>query len=247
MNFLKGDCLEVMKTLPSKSISCFVVDLPYGCLSNDRKGKRVGELKDPCVWDVPIDLKKFWEEVKRLAKDDHTPVLMFCTTKFGNELINSNPDWFRYDLVWSKSNAVGFLTANKMPMRSHEMIYVFAKKGANYKRVDIKGDFPKGGGGDRRNANFIKADCEKHITEEGRRCVKSVVEIPNKKGQGNHPTQKPTELYRWLLERYCPKDGTVLDPTAGSFTSCFVAKELGLKSIGIEKDLNYFWKAVARI
>jgi len=84
-------------------------------------------------------------------------------------------------------------------------------------------------------------------TKEGVRCVKSVVEVANKKGKNNHPTQKPEELYKWLLERYCPKEGTVLDPTAGSFTSCFTAKKLGLKSIGIEKDTNYFWKAVSKI
>lgn len=67
-------------------------------------------------------------------------------------------------------------------------------------------------------------------------------EIANKKGKNKHPTQKPAELYEWLLKRYCP-EGTVLDPTAGSFTSCFVAQKLGLKSIGIEKDGKFFWKA----
>jgi DNA modification methylase len=275
MNFLKGDCLEVMKSLSAKSIDCFVCDLPYGCLTGGggqekrrrkfENGKDTGrEIKQTqgviagCSWDVKIDLKQFWEQVKRLAKDDHTPVLMFCTTKFGVELINSNPDWFRYDLVWSKSNGVGFLSANKMPLRSHEMIYVFSKKGANYKRIDIKGDFPgtSGGtgkvGGDVYNLpkNYNGVYGEKtvtHHTREGIRCVKSVVEIANKKGRGNHPTQKPDELYRWLLERYCPKGGTILDPTAGSFTSCFVAKELGLRAIGIEKDGNYFWKAVNNI
>lgn len=262
MNFLKGDCLEVMKSLPDKSIDCFICDLPYGCLSNDRKGKRVGQLKDknnpnsniiivnkPCSWDIKIDLKQFWEQVKRLAKDDHTPVLMFCTTKFGTELINSNPDWFRYDLVWSKSNAVGFLSANKMPMRSHEMIYVFAKKGAYYKRVDIEGDFPKGGGGRGKSSVYPSLNGIPNLqtTKEGIRCVMSVIQIANKKGRGNHPTQKPAELYKWLLERYCPAGGTILDPTAGSFTSCIVAKELGLRATGIEKDSNYFWKAVGLI
>jgi DNA modification methylase len=64
--------------------------------------------------------------------------------------------------------------------------------------------------------------------------------------KGQHPTAKPAELYKWLLERYCPEGGTMLDPTAGSFNSCFVAKELGLKSIGIEKDAGFFWKAVSR-
>jgi len=190
MNFLKGDCLDIMKTLPDKSVDCFICDLPYGCLTGGggkekakRKEAGSGDHIAGCSWDIKIDLKQFWEQVKRLAKDDHTPVLMFCTTKFGAELIASNPDWFRYDLVWSKSNAVGFLSANKMPMRSHEMIYVFSKKGAYYKRVDIEGDFPKGGGGDRRNAKFIQANCEKHITEARRSFVKAIGEDASRKGR----------------------------------------------------------------
>ena len=229
LSLLKGDCLEVMKTLPDKSIDCFVCDLPYGCLSpsknTERKrfidGKDTGTILNTklsgCAWDIKIDLEKFWFEVKRLAKNDHTPVLMFCNTSFGSELINSNPKWFRYDLVWNKTFGVGFLSANKMPLRSHEMIYVFSKKGAYYKRID----------------------------DEGKRCVKSVIEIGNKKAKGNHPTQKPTELYEWLLKRYCPENGTMLDPTAGSFNSCFTAKAMNLKAIGIEKDQTFFWKAVS--
>ena len=258
MEFLKGDCLEVMKTLPEKSIDCFVCDLPYGCLTGGG-GKEKAKRKEAgnggvfgCDWDIKIDLKKFWEQVKRLAKDDHTPILMFCTTKFGAELINSNPDWFRYDLVWSKSRAVGFLQANKMPMRSHELIYVFSKKGAYYKRVDIEGDF-KGTSGGTGNVGGSVYDCsnggrkqpiKREGTREGIRCVKSVVEIANKKGKGNHPTQKPAELYEWLLKRYCPPEGTMLDPTAGSFTSCFTAHKLNLKSIGIEMNDEFYEKAM---
>jgi hypothetical protein len=50
------------------------------------------------------------------------------TTRFGVELINSNPKNFRYDLVWVKTTNCGFLNAKKMPMRKHEMIYVFYRK-----------------------------------------------------------------------------------------------------------------------
>jgi len=262
MNFLKGDCLEVMKTLPDKSIDCFVCDLPYGCLAQAKGATPFGRnTKGPansgCPWDIKINLDLFWTEVKRLAKNDHTPVLMFCTTKFGNELINSNPDWFRYDLVWSKPSGTGFLLANKQPMRSHEMIYVFAKKGANYKRIDIEGEFPKWQVGKNgvRSGNHADSGLPKaNITGgEGKRCVLSVIECKgprsNQKGErkeNKHPTQKPVELYEWLLKRYCPS-GTVLDPTAGSFSCCMTANKLGLKSIGIEKDAKFFWKAVSLI
>lgn len=225
MELLHGDCLEVMKTLPDKSVDLFVCDLPYGCLS----GRAIGETAEKkkvfsgaamgCAWDVPIDLAQFWVQVKRLAKDDHTPVLMFCSTKFGAELIHSNPDWFRYDLVWNKSRGVGFLQANKMPIRCHEMIYVFSKKGANYFRKDV----------------------------DDNRCVKSVVEIANTKARDGHPTQKPDDLYEWLIERYSKEGDTVLDPTAGSFASVFTAHRLGRRAIGIEKDENFYRKAMLKV
>jgi site-specific DNA-methyltransferase (adenine-specific) len=253
VSYLKGDCLEVMKGLPNKSVDCFICDLPYGCLAvgggkqdpnvAPSAGRKIVSM--PCTWDVKIDLDEFWREVKRLRRNDAVPALMFCSTSFGVELINSNPKEFRYDLVWSKSNGVGFLSANKKPMSSHEMIYVFSKKGASYKRIDMEGDFPKGGGG-RSTANFlpIAGMPNTGTTKEGVRCVKSVINIANKKTKGGHPTQKPYELYEWLLKRYCVNGGVVLDPTAGSFTSCIVAKDLGCKAIGIEKDLSFFYKAV---
>jgi len=251
ISFLKGDCLDVMKGLPDKSVDCFICDLPYGCLSGRAIGKTAEDKKcwsgntNGCTWDIKINLELFWKEIKRLRRNDAVPAIMFCNTLFGYDLIKSNQKEFRYDLVWSKSNAVGFLCANKMPMRSHEMIYIFSKKGAYYERIDIEGDFPAGGGG-RSTVNFlpIAGMPNTGTTVAGKRCIKSVVEVANKKTKGGHPTQKPYNLYEFLLKRYCPDKGTVLDPTAGSFTSCIVAKDLGYKAIGIEKDSKFFYKAI---
>jgi site-specific DNA-methyltransferase (adenine-specific) len=210
-----------MKTLSDKSVDCFICDLPYGQLTGgggkekaSRKEKGNEGVIAGCTWDVKIDLDQFWKEVERLSKDAHTPIIMFCNTKFGYELIKSKESWFRYDLVWNKERGVSFLLANKMPMKSHEMIYIFSKKGAYYNRIDDP------------------------------QCVKSIITIrkPNTMG---HPTEKPLELYEWLLSRYCPKDGTILDPTAGSFNAIHVAKKLGLHGIGIEKDNTFFDRAMA--
>lgn len=252
---IHGDCLQVMKDLSANSIDLFLCDLPYGCLSNGNpkrkrfiNGKDTGTILEGqtiggCSWDIPIDLEKFWIQVKRLARNDHTPVIHFCNTRFGHELITSNPKWFRYDLVWQKTNAVGFLSANNMPLRGHENIYVFSKAGAYYERIDISGNFPKAGGGRSGGQQVYGTDYETiQPDNEGKRCVKSVIECSNKKTKGGHPTQKPEELYEWLIRRYCPEGGTVLDPTAGSFTSCRVAARLGRNAIGIEKDEEFFKK-----
>jgi DNA modification methylase len=257
-----GDCLEIMKGLPEKSVDLIICDLPYGCLASGFKGDG-GEVKrflngketpnkikteGGCAWDIKIDLKAFWEQVRRIRKNEHTPTIHFCTTRFGIELVNSNPDEFRYDLVWDKQRGVSFLSANKMPMRSHEMIYVFSKAGAFYNRKDIEGDFPKGGGGGRKNALVYGTTGKPHITEAGRRCVLSVVHTGNDaKTSGKHPTEKPCDLYRFLIDRYCPAGGTVLDPTFGSGNSVFTAYAMDRNAIGIEKDKKFYDKACEKI
>ena len=311
LTLLNGDCLEVMKTLPDKSVDCFICDLPYGQLDKSRPADPEnsnhlhysGKGQTGCSWDVKIDLAKFWEQVERLAKNDHVPIIHFCNTKFGIDLINSKPSWFRYDLVWNKERGVSFLLANKMPMKSHEMIYIFSKKAAYYNRIDIVGDFKPykaidnesttrvvkvGSGRLKSDGNDGTTRCAlsvitvdetpkkkewkrnrareiegKAITskqygatragdiiqtggEGGKRCVLSVINMskPNTKG---HPTEKPLALYHWLIERYCPKGGTVLDPTAGSFNSVEAAHDIGRHGIGIEMDDGFYKIAKERL
>ena len=111
-----SDCFDEFKNIKSKSIDFVCVDLPYG--------------QTACKWDSLIDLKKMWQELKRICKEDCI-YAFFCTTKFGYNLIHSNPKWFRYDIVWEKSKTVGYLSANKMPLRKHEMIYIFSTMGCD--------------------------------------------------------------------------------------------------------------------
>jgi len=107
---INDDCFEGFSKILPNSIDLVVVDLPYGQIR--------------CEWDITIDLTKMWNKLKIICKKN-CQYIFFCSTKFGNDLINSNPKWFRYDLVWEKSNGVGFLNCNKMPLRKHEMIYIF--------------------------------------------------------------------------------------------------------------------------
>jgi len=117
---LNGDCLEEMKQIEDNSIDLVFCDLPYAT-------KKYSQVS--CKWNTPIDLDKFWIEIMRIKKLN-TPIFMTCTTKFGVDLINSCPKKcpFRYDIVWCKSAPAGFLSAKKMPMRKHEMVYVFYEK-----------------------------------------------------------------------------------------------------------------------
>jgi len=112
---LHGDCLEHMKSLDDNSVDFIFCDLPYGQTS--------------CKWDIIVPWQPFWEEIMRIKKLN-TPVFFTTTTKFGVQLINSAPKKmpFRWDIVWVKSAPAGFLSAKKMPMRKHEMIYAFYEK-----------------------------------------------------------------------------------------------------------------------
>jgi DNA modification methylase len=255
LTLLKGDCLEVMKDISANSIDLIICDLPYGCLTNAGKPKITVEKSEQygkgiiqsepggCMWDVKIDLAQFWEQAKRILKNEHSPVIHFCTTKFGYELIKSNESWFRYDLVWDKGVGVSFLQANKMPMRSHEMVYVFSKAGAYYNRVDISGNFPKYVTQRGLSKQYAQQRIAGKEGGDGKRCVLSVIQNVKSKTRDGHPTEKPVTLYSWLIERYCPADGTVLDPTFGSGNSVFTAFNMGRNAIGIEKNDAYFNKA----
>ena len=113
MDLRNADCLEEMKTLEKESIDLLFADLPYG--------------ETNCKWDCLIDLDAFWKEANRVCKKD-APMIFTCSTKFGNTLINSNRKNFRTDFVWVKSVPSNFLLAKKMPMKKHELIYVFYRK-----------------------------------------------------------------------------------------------------------------------
>jgi len=112
IQIFNDDCLDRLGKLElGRKVDLVIVDLPYA--------------QTACKWDSLIDLSKMWDELKKICKRDCIFVF-FCTTKFGYKLIQSNEKWFRYDLIWEKSRKVGFLSANKMPLRKHEMMYVFA-------------------------------------------------------------------------------------------------------------------------
>ena len=174
---LHGDCLEELKGIDDKSIDLIFCDLPYGQTS--------------CKWDCKIDLDKFWIEIMRIKKLN-TPIFFTTTTKFGVDLINSAPKkcYFRYDIVWVKSAPAGFLSAKKMPMRKHEMVYVFYEKLPFY---DLSSHTHK----------FIKEKKVEHNTIYGG------VKVNNIEGNEREPRYDPP------LPTSVIKDGLVEGQTLG--------------------------------
>ncbi len=135
---LNGDCLELLDTIEDNSVDFIFCDLPY---ATGKFGKCVS-----CEWDKPIDLDKLWDKLMK-KKKINTPIFMSCNVKLGYELMRTAPKKcpFRYDLIWVKSSPAGFLNAKKMPMRKHELIYVFYEKLPMYDLSSHKHKFLKEG------------------------------------------------------------------------------------------------------
>ena len=234
------DCFNVIDTLETNSVDMVLVDLPYG--------------QTDCKWDICIDLDIMWEKLSRIGKD-RCNYVFFVTTKFGNHIINSKPKWFRYDLVWQKYNAVGFLTAKKMPLRAHEMIYIFRKtptpKGTpwiyNPQKTAGKPYNIDNTKGDRKNVEVYSIKDLPYLPNvSGDRHPCSVFKINHDKVKF-HPTQKPLELCEWLIKTYSNEGDVVLDFCMGSGTSIVASIQTKRNYIGVEKDPVIFQTAKERI
>jgi site-specific DNA-methyltransferase (adenine-specific) len=237
MTLIQGDCIEEMKKLKDNSIDLLFCDLPYAETS--------------CHWDCLIDLSQFWKEVNRICKVT-TPMFFTCTTKFGVSLINSNPKNFRYDMVWIKSSPCGFLNAKKMPMRKHEMLYVFYRKLPFYDLSSHAYSATTSILTERQSSDKECYDGAISYNYEKRNGVvynpplpNSILEIKSEKGK--HPTQKPTALIEWCLKYFTKEGDTVLDPTAGSGSTGVACKKMNRQFIGIEKDEEIYKIMVSRV
>lgn len=238
MEIYNDDCLNILPKLGEDSVDLVLVDLPYGCTK--------------CAWDIQIDLQKMWTELKRVCKSN-TTYCFFTTSKFGYELIKANPKWFKYDLVWEKTSALGFLSANKMPLRAHEMIYIFGnpiggKKTYNpQKTMGKKPYIHKSMGALYEGYGNHQRVTSKSI--DGSRYPRSVFKFMNLLGNkaSNHPTAKPVELLEWLVRSYSNENDTVLDHTMGSGSVGIACKNSNRKFVGIEMNFEIFEIAKKRL
>lgn len=123
----QGDCLELMKDIPDKSVDMIFTDLPYGTTH--------------CKWDSIIPLNELWMHYKRIIKDNGA-ILLFAQTPFDKVLGSSNLQMLKYEWIWEKTQATGHLNAKKMPMKAHENILVFYKKLPTYNPQMTEGHTP---------------------------------------------------------------------------------------------------------
>lgn len=228
---ITGDCLDVLRTMDAGSVDAIITDLPYGTTA--------------CSWDAVIPFEPMWEVVKHVLK----PRGVFVTTAsqpFTSALVMSNPKWFRYEWVWEKSLATGYLNANRAPMKAHENIAVFSMNGHGYQPQKTKDKAYRATRGAVGDVVRDKTVGGYLTVNQGNRYPRTVIKI-NGEVDTVHPTQKPVALYEYLIRTYTNEGDTVLDIAAGSGTTGVACMNTGRGFIGVEKRTDYADIARARI
>lgn len=238
----QGDCLEIMKEIPDKSIDMILCDLPYGTTA--------------CKWDSVIPFDDLWEQYHRVIKDNGA-IVLFGVEPFSSCLRVSNLQNYKYDWYWNKKHGANFAQANKRPLKSVEVISVFYKKPPTYnpqKTVNPKGVERRGeySASPQKAVNVGQVAFSQSHTAMGKNyepdklLPKCLIEF-SRQTKPVHPTQKPVALFEYLIRTYTNPGEIVLDNCIGSGTTAVAAINTDRQFIGIEREPEYVEIANKRI
>ena len=233
---LQGDCLELMKNIPDKSIDMILCDLPYGTTA--------------CKWDTIIPFEPLWEQYKRIIKDNGA-IVLFGIEPFSSKLRLSNLDMYKYDWIWEKPQGVNFAQCNHMPMKVYETISVFGNFGLS-KNAKIQPIYNPQGVTLVNKKKKAKTYTEHRPSSNNKDHIQVYENYPRmiikfKQDRGLHPTQKPVPLLEYLIKTYTNEGDLVLDNCMGSGSTGVACINTNRNFIGMELDENYFNIAKERI
>lgn len=244
MKLYKGECLEVMKSIPDASIDAIITDPPYGTTA--------------CKWDSVIDFKLMWEQLNRIIKPNGA-IVLFSSQPFTSSLTMSNVKKFRHQWQWVKTRPTGAFQAKYMPMKANEDILVFGLNKVNYYPIMVKRTKAEFKASYRKNdskswGNNIQGHKDNLIIrkpkeEQWYKYPTNILNIKKdtKRNGKSHPTQKPIALMEYLIKTYTNENETVLDFTMGSGSTGVACVNTKRNFIGIEMDSKYFEIAEQRI
>ena len=237
----QGDCLELMKDIPDKSIDMILCDLPYGTTRNK--------------WDSIIPLDKLWKQYERVIKDNGC-IALFAQTPFDKVLGASNLKLLKYEWIWEKPMATGRLNCNFAPMKAHENILIFSKSAACYVKDKSKAMIyvpqmtegkPYKAISGRASSNYDTKWSKESLTiNNGTRYPRDVLKFAHDKDKF-HPTQKPVALLEYFIKTYTNENDVVLDNCMGSGSTGVAYQNTNRKFIGFELDEKYFGIAKERL
>ncbi len=242
---IEGDCIEALKALPEKSVDLIFADPPYnlqlgGELTRPDQSK-VDAVTDD--WDKFASFEAYdrftrdWLGAARRVLKDNGAIWVIGSYhnifRVGATLQDLGY-WIMNDVVWRKSNPMPNFRGTRFT-NAHETL-IWATRDAEQKKYTFNYDAMKALNDDLQ----MRSDWVLPICTGGER-------LKDEDGGKAHPTQKPEALlHRILLATTNPGD-TVLDPFFGTGTTGAVAKKLGRKFIGIERDPRYLKVAASRI
>ena len=223
-----GDFYEELPKIRTNTVDMILTDLPYG--------KNIKE------WDIEINLKKMWDLFNHVLKDNGI-VILTSIELFTSKLIMSNPDNFKYKLVWVKTRISNPLLNKKMPSKIHEEILIFYKEYPTYnaQTYEVSEKYVD----KRKNMNdseWVSGQFSGKMTRKkdlGIRQPQDVLYFPSHWSKGMHPTQKPVSLFEYLIKTYSNENDTILDCCAGSGTTLEACQNTNRNSISIEKEEKY--------
>jgi site-specific DNA-methyltransferase (adenine-specific) len=234
IDLIKGECLEVMKSIPDASIDAIITDPPYGTTA--------------CKWDNVIPFDLMWEQLNRIIKPNGA-IVLFGSEPFSSALRMSNIKNYKYDWVWNKKVASNSQLCKYQPLKITELVHIFSKKTHNY--------YPQG----LKDCDIIKSNKNRskgvgHIGSEKLRDTfkqtktgypKNIIEFKPNNINKQHPTQKPVALMEYLIKTYTNENETILDFTMGSGSTGVACVNTKRNFIGIELDDKYYNIAKQRI
>jgi site-specific DNA-methyltransferase (adenine-specific) len=222
-----GDCLDVLPHVAGGSVNMILCDLPYGVTD--------------CRWDRKIDLPALWLEYRRVLAPGGA-IALFAQGHFAAELLAVIPRaWFRYELVWDKAAASGWLNARRIPMRAHELLLIFGRhlryrpQGLKSCRRRLKGP----------GATEVYHGVRKARAQTLTGYATSLLRFPRERGA--LPCQKPVALLEWAIRSYTAPGELVLDNAMGLGSAGVAAIRSGRRFMGIELDPQRFSAAKKRI
>ena len=275
-NIYLGDCLDLMQHIRDKSIDMICTDLPYGQTARNKWDVVIPfhdyvvvnkiyyyetnliklseilsmNLDETKKW---FDSKKqtgLWSQYERIIKDNGI-IILFANGMFTADLMQSNRKLWKYNLIWEKTQPTGFLNAKKMPLRSHEDIYIFYKKLPPYHPQKTTGHPRKVSKAEHKTNCKSTTDygiyqsTSYDSTERYPRSIWTFAKDSQKSAA--HPTQKPVVLIEELIKTYTNSGGLILDSCAGSCTTAIAALNTGRNYICIEKDKDIYEIGVKRV
>lgn len=241
---LVGDCIAWLKHLPPASVHAIFADPPYNLQLKGTLRRPDDSLVDGVddAWDRFADLpaydaftREWLSECRRVLRKDGTIWVMGAyhnVFRLGTALQDQGY-WILNDVIWRKSNPMPNFRGRRFT-NAHETL-VWAARGPdsryrfNYAAMKALNDDLQ-----------MRSDWLIPLCTGGER-------LRDEAGAKLHPTQKPEALlHRVILACTAPGE-VILDPFLGSGTTAAVAKRLGRRFIGIEREQAYADAALARI